>query len=540
MASTPINIIRLESELRDHPDREFVRYLLEGLSHGFDTMVSTTSLPTKECKNLLSAIRNSDIVDTLIASEVDKGFLCGPYNQVPFSHYRVSPIGVVVGKYSGKARLIVDLSSPHEDNENPSINDLIDKEHCSLSYVKIDDAVAIIQKLGKNTTMCKTDISDAFKLMPIHPSQWHLYCIQWKNCYYFYNKLAFGCRSSPKIFDTLSEAVCWIAKENYGISHILHLLDDFITFESPEKCGERNMALLQLIFSRLNIPMAKHKTCGPEIVIEYLGIILDSNRMEARLPEDKLARITEFLKNFQSRHSCSKRELLQLLGHLNFASRVVIPGRSFVSHLIKQSTTVRALHHHIKINHECREDIRMWLQFLTHWNGVSMFYNARTITSDDLCLFTDASGSRGFGGFFVQEWFAEPWPAELLPKDSSDDEISIAFKELYPIVVAALIWGHRWIGKRIVFMCDNSATVSIIQKGRSKSAHIMPLMRRLTWCAATYNFSVLSKHVPGKFNVIADALSRLQIEKFRRVAPEAHPYPCRVPKPAEVLWTSNL
>jgi len=146
---------------------------------------------------------------------------------------------------------------------------------------------------------------------------------------------------------------------NYKIKHILHLLDDFITFEQPDNCAERNMALLYLIFNRLNIPMAKHKTCGPDTVIEYLGIILDSIKMEARLPNGKLNRITQILTEFENRQSCTKRELLQLLGHLNFASRVVVPGRSFISHLITLSTTVKSLHHQVKLNKECREDIKM-------------------------------------------------------------------------------------------------------------------------------------------------------------------------------------
>ena len=31
----------------------------------------------------------------------------------------------------------------------------------------------------------------------------------------------------------------------------------------------------------------------------------------------------------------------------------------------------------------------------------------------------------------------------------------MAFREIYPIVVAAIILGKQWTGKRIVFVCDN-------------------------------------------------------------------------------------
>jgi hypothetical protein len=168
--------------------------------------------------------------------------------------------------------------------------------------------------------------------------------------------------------------VCWIASNNYGIKYILHLLDDFITFEHPHNDGATNMNLLYHIFQTLQIPMALHKTERPTTCLEYLGIILDSQLMEARLPHDKLVRITEFLKKFSSQKSCTKRELLQLLGHLNFTSRVVLPGRSFVSHLIALSTTVKQLNHFIKINQQCKEDIR--LSFLSTWNRINLYFIA--------------------------------------------------------------------------------------------------------------------------------------------------------------------
>jgi hypothetical protein len=52
----------------------------------------------------------------------------------------------------------------------------------------------------------------------------------------------------------------------------------------------RTMALLTMIFTKLNVPLAKHKTMSPLTMIEYLGIILDSDKMEARLPEEKVNR----------------------------------------------------------------------------------------------------------------------------------------------------------------------------------------------------------------------------------------------------------
>ena len=175
----------------------FVQYLCNGLRERFDNLIPDIILPNKECKNLLSARQNHFAVQELIKQECEKGYLYGPFDQPPFENYRVSPLGLAIGKYSGKKRLIVDLSSPHDDPLHISVNDLIDKESCSMAYVKIDDAIKAICLKGKGALMSKLDISDAFKIMPIRSSQWPYFCVKWNGLYYVFVRLVFGCRSSP-------------------------------------------------------------------------------------------------------------------------------------------------------------------------------------------------------------------------------------------------------------------------------------------------------------------------------------------------------
>ncbi|XP_045160892.2 uncharacterized protein LOC123525806 [Mercenaria mercenaria] len=235
------------------------------------------SLPedNKICNNLLSALKQPAEVDLLLETELNNEFIEGPYQSPPFEKYRISPLGIAERKYSGKKRLIVDLSAPH-NSQCPSINSLIDKEMCSLSYVKIDDAIKSIEGYGRCAILCKTDICNAFKLLPIKPEQMPYFMVKWKGQYYVYTRLVFGSRSSPKIFDNLSRAICWIAKNNYDIESIFHLLDDFLTVQAPTSNGDRTMALITLIFNKLKIPISPSKTVGPTTQLEYLGVILDS------------------------------------------------------------------------------------------------------------------------------------------------------------------------------------------------------------------------------------------------------------------------
>ena len=500
--------------------------MIDGFSYGFHTGLKKLPSSTLELNNLLSARCQPEITRNLISKEVEKGFLSGPYENMPFPVYRVNPIGVAEGKYSNKKRLIVDLSAPHDDTSDTSLNSLIDKEEYSLNYVTTDHAIKIIKQTGINSCMCKADISDAFKLVPIHPTLWPFHGIKWEGKYYFYTRLVFGSRSSPKIFDSFSRAICWIAKNKFHIDNILHLLDDFLTIDPPEFMAERTMALLLMLFKTLNIPIAAHKTEGPTTCLEYLGIILDSKLSEARLPTNKVDRINGILKSFLDKKSCSKKQLLSLLGHLNFAGRVIRPGRSFVSHLIHLSTRVKELHHFVKLDSEVRAEIRMWQEFLQGWNGVSFFLDDNITIAADMHLYTDAT-DRAFGGIFANKWFQGVFPDDIISQDNND-VTSMALFELYPIVVACFLWGSQWLKKRILFHCDNMATVQIINKGRSKVKIINKLMRKLTWFAAQYSFTVHAEHVPGKLNNIADAISRFQIKRFRSLAPQADqsPTPC--------------
>lgn len=120
--STPIKIRALRSELLNHPDRKFVEHLINSLSCGFDT--GFQSLPSNSiiCENLKSATDDPVSVSELVKMEVKNGYLLGPFDSIPYPNYRINSIGLAEHKYSKKKRLIVDLSAPHQDVNNPSLN----------------------------------------------------------------------------------------------------------------------------------------------------------------------------------------------------------------------------------------------------------------------------------------------------------------------------------------------------------------------------------------------------------------------------------
>jgi hypothetical protein len=68
--------------------------------------------------------------------------------------------------------------------------------------------------------------------------------------------------------------------------------------------------------------------------------------------------LTDYVKQLTSL-LCMTRELLSLLGHLNYANRLIIHGRSFVFYLLTLAHSVKELHYHVPLNRGCRDDFKM-------------------------------------------------------------------------------------------------------------------------------------------------------------------------------------
>lgn len=109
--------------------------------------------------------------------------------------------------------------------------------------------------------------------------------------------------------------------------------------------------------------------------------------------------------------------------------------------------------------------------------------------------------------------------------------------ELYPLIVAAFLRGKEWSTSNIVVYCNNEATVHCINKKRSHSPAMMPLIRLLIWIAACNQFIITAKHVPGSKNQITDFLARFSFQKFRQLASEADPNPTPVPQYSELIFS---
>ena len=143
------------------------------------------------------------------------------------------------------------------------------------------------------------------------------------------------------------------------------------------------------------------------------------------------------------------------------------------------------------------------------FNGGTILY---LLLMANLCFYTCNSSHQSLLMLGRQEGeeFIIPIGFIVIGSLISRRPLSFIFEiEILAVVKAAHRWAYSWANHTVYVFSDNFTTVACINKGSSRNALLMHYIRQLFWLSAIYNFRLIAKHIPGKNNVLADAVSRL-------------------------------
>ena len=229
---------------------------------------------SKSSGNMKSALLHPGPINEYLDKEVRAGRVL-KMPEVVASQVHTSRFGVIPkDQRSDKWRLIVDLSSP----ATRSVNDGISQALCSMHYATFDEAVQKVVASGSGARLAKTDVEQAYRIIPVHPENRdrHLLGMAWEGEVYVDAQLLFGLRSAPMIFSAIADALEWIVHDR-GISYCMHYLDDFLTVGPAESdVCERNFELLKSTCKDLGVPLKLEKVESPATTLVFLGIQLDT------------------------------------------------------------------------------------------------------------------------------------------------------------------------------------------------------------------------------------------------------------------------
>ena len=107
---------------------------------------------------------------------------------------------------------------------------------------------------------------------------------------------------------------------------------------------------------------------------------------------------------------------------------------------------------------------------------------------------------------------------------------NIVILEFYLIVLSLMLWGDHIRDRCITFFTDNEALVHVIIKSTCRDTPLMIFVRKLVLVCLKHNILFKAKQILGFTNALADALSRLQIERFKKLTPAyMDPMPTAIP-----------
>jgi hypothetical protein len=230
--------------------------------------------------------------------------------------------------------------------------------------------------------------------------------------------------------------------------------------------------------------------------------------MEARLPSEKLAYLKELLAEWGHRTHATLRDVEVLTGFLQFASQVIPTARAFLRGLYDFESEFTTSFSRRRLSKAARRDIAWWATFAMEWNGIRFISPQRRV----LHVYTDASGTKGLGGFFGANWFSV-----RCPRRHQTHHIQV--KEMLAVVHAILCWGDEFRGTHVVFHVDNEAVHNGISNLSIRSAPTMTLLRHFLALACRLDFSFSSVWLSSKENAIADAASRFSFTRMFELAP---------------------
>jgi hypothetical protein len=515
-----------ERLLKDYSDKSFI---IDGIINGVNIGYKGPR-QFRVDKNWPSTYKNIKAVTDNIETDLRRGRMLGPYVMAPYKNFVGSPMGAFEKKRSsGKFRVIHDLSWP----PGRSINDHIAREDFALNYITIGHIVQSVKKCGSSAFIAKIDLADAFKQILVRPQDWELLGMSLEKTdqygriytsYYVQTVLCFGLRSAPFLFNKYADALQHAMTVN-NVTNICHFLDDYITWGTDVLSCTHNLDRMLATCRSMGFEVQPTKTVTPSTCVEVLGIVIDTKLLQLRISGERLSQILIELNSWKNKTSSTKRKLLSIIGKLVFISAVVRCGKTFTRRLIELSKTVQFLHHHVRINKAARLDIQWWSEYLPTWNGISYFTDEHWTHNMTINLWTDSS-DLGMGATFQTAWLME---------DHRDDAAwlkrPIVWRELYAVVIAAATWASKMRGKKIMYFCDNIAVVHILRSGVSKDVHLMELVRELFFIAADFGFEWSSEYLNTMSNGVADALSRIELDRFRNLTTDMDMY---MTKPAKI------
>jgi hypothetical protein len=343
------------------------------------------------------------------------------------------------------------------------------------------------ERVEQDGWMAKVLVHSCFHQLPAFPGHWPLLAFrvpaaslpgaaaaaqpgagQGEEVEVWGTRVLFGLRHGPEVADRLSQAIVRLM-QRMGWEVTYALLDDFNIYDADRLRCMLGWHFLCAILADLGLVASLHKSAPPAQVMQTLGLEIDSRTMQVRLTQQRVQQLRQQVGEFRDRRRCSKRELDQVVGKLQWASDVIYGGSLLLNPIRRGGSSCRKPHYKVYLTAEARLALSWWHSALATFNGSQQILNRQPrpwqLLSTDACGLWDTS-EPGIG-LFVDGGFCGLTAAacQQIFTDAPAPEAPIQLWELFAVVALARLYGVYLAGQFWELGMDNSNVFCWLSRG---------------------------------------------------------------------------
>ena len=322
--------------------------------------------------------------------------------------------------------------------------------------------------------------------------------------HYQYRALCFGVAPAPRIFTKILRPVIQRLRAA-GIRCVPYLDDILILASSREQSIKQSQLAVDLLV-RLGFLISPKSCLDPSRTREFLGMTIDSHRLELRVPREKIRKFRQVVRQslrLDDQHRLTLRQLAGVIGKIQAMAPAVSPARLWSRHLLfaknralaSSGSPRTAWNNVVRLSADSRIELEKWVNLLEHWNGKSFLPpKTRHVVT------TDAS-SFGWGGWMGKENVQGFWTRAEAKRSSNK-------RELHTTVLVVQALRRKLQGSVVEIRTDNLTTMAYINHQGGRDPALTELVRPLWDWALQTRTTLCATYIPGKINDRADKLSR--------------------------------
>ena len=328
------------------------------------------------------------------------------------------------------------------------------------------------------------DMDKGYWQVVLHPESRKLICMAFDIGRYQFKRLPMGSKVASDIFQRMLDSV------NIGLPGVTGIADDMVIYGRNEEEHDRNLILFLETTRKNGLVLNKRKLQFKKEEVSFFGHRWNSTGIS---PDPKK---TESI--LRMKFPPDKETMHSFLGLVNFLNRYTPRLAELCSPLRK--LILKDSHYSPgDPEHAAFEAIKAEFQ-----QKIILPYFDR---NKETILQTDAS-KKGFGAVILQDEQPIYYASRALT--SAEKNYQNLERE-----AQAAVWGmekfHYFLyGRKFILQTDQKPLVSIFRK---HMIDVSPRIQRITIRAWQYDFE--PQHIPGRNNVISDALSRVTPLEFQ-------------------------